>query len=100
MNSIIMQNVSHETLSKLDNYFNTLEKWQAKINLIGTETLPEAPKRHFEDSLQLTNYIPPDIKTLHDLGQRRRLSGPRAGHCAAGYCRHPYRIGSKEMRVS
>ena len=60
--------VSRETMVKLDLYFKLLEKWQAKINLISAETLPDAQERHFNDSLQLLQHIPPQTKTLHDWG--------------------------------
>jgi 16S rRNA (guanine527-N7)-methyltransferase len=39
--------------SRLDIYAELLRKWQTKINLVGSATLPELWVRHFDDSLQL-----------------------------------------------
>src|SRR5688572_11570377 len=46
-------NVSRETLQRLEIYAALLEKWQAKINLVGPATLPDLWRRHFLDSAQL-----------------------------------------------
>lgn len=43
-----------ETIRRLNIYGALLEKWQAKINLIGSSTLDDFWVRHFEDSHQLT----------------------------------------------
>lgn len=43
-----------ETIHRLNIYGALLEKWQAKINLIGSSTLDDFWVRHFEDSHQLT----------------------------------------------
>jgi len=53
---------------KLKTYQALLNKWQLKINLISSATLRNAGQRHFEDSLQVTDYIPQSAKTLFDLG--------------------------------
>lgn len=53
---------------KLKTYQGLLEKWQPKINLISNSTLSNAWQRHFEDSIQLSQYIPEDAKTIYDLG--------------------------------
>lgn len=45
--------VSHETLRALECYAERLKKWQAKINLVGSATLPDIWRRHFLDSGQL-----------------------------------------------
>lgn len=45
--------VSRETLEKLQVYQQLLEKWQAKINLVGPATLADSWNRHFLDSAQL-----------------------------------------------
>lgn len=42
-----------ETIRRLNIYGALLEKWQAKINLIGSSTLDDFWVRHFEDSHQL-----------------------------------------------
>ncbi len=46
-------NVSRETLDHLDSYAALLEKWQARINLVGSSTIDEIWTRHFFDSAQL-----------------------------------------------
>ena len=51
-------NVSRETLQRLEIYAGLLEKWQAKINLVGPATLPDLWRRHFLDSAQLLNLLP------------------------------------------
>lgn len=60
---------------KLDLYEQLLEKWQKAINLVGPSTLPDAKKRHFEDSLQLSKHIPTTAKTLYDLGSGAGFPG-------------------------
>jgi len=45
--------VSRETLARFDRYAALLEKWQARINLVSTKTLPDVWIRHFLDSGQL-----------------------------------------------
>jgi 16S rRNA (guanine527-N7)-methyltransferase len=53
-------NVSRETLQRLETYAALLEKWQAKINLVGPATLPDLWRRHFLDSAQLLPLLPPN----------------------------------------
>ncbi len=55
-------------MKPLEHYLSLLLKWQEKINLISPNTVQEAWKRHFEDSLQIMPLIPPAAKTLYDLG--------------------------------
>lgn len=57
-------NVPRGTLNRLETYAALLQKWQAKINLVGPATLPDLWRRHFLDSAQL-------LPLLHSL--------PRAG---------------------
>jgi 16S rRNA (guanine527-N7)-methyltransferase len=45
--------VSRETLGRLCRYGALLEKWQKKINLVGTGTLCDLWRRHILDSAQL-----------------------------------------------
>jgi 16S rRNA (guanine527-N7)-methyltransferase len=45
--------VSRETLEKFKQYQRLLEKWQAKINLVGPATLGDVWRRHFDDSSQI-----------------------------------------------
>ena len=46
-------NVSHETLEKLVIYFDLLNMWQKKMNLVSNNSLLNAEIRHFLDSAQL-----------------------------------------------
>ncbi|MGQ0663442.1 MAG: 16S rRNA (guanine(527)-N(7))-methyltransferase RsmG [Pseudomonadota bacterium] len=45
--------VSRGTLEKLKLYHGLLEKWQARVNLVGRASLAAAWRRHFLDSAQL-----------------------------------------------
>lgn len=46
-------NVPRETMDKIHIYASLLEKWQKKINLVSSATLPDMWRRHFYDSFQL-----------------------------------------------
>lgn len=46
-------NVSHETLERLVIYFDLLNIWQKKMNLVSNNSLKNAEIRHFLDSAQL-----------------------------------------------
>lgn len=67
--------VSRETLERLTVYHGLLRKWQPSINLVGPKTLDEAWSRHFFDSAQLWSYLPPDTRTLVDLGSGAGFPG-------------------------
>ena len=60
--------VSRETMDRLKTYEALLHKWQKAVNLVSPNTLAESWQRHFEDSLQLTDLIPKNTKTVFDLG--------------------------------
>ncbi len=45
--------VSRETIEKYQIYVSLLHKWQKKINLVATTTLPDVWERHIIDSLQI-----------------------------------------------
>lgn len=64
-------NVSRETLQRLATYAALLEKWQAKINLVGRATLPDLWRRHFLDSGQLLPLLQPDPLPQTGEGLRR-----------------------------
>lgn len=53
---------------KLDHYHALLLKWQKTINLVSPTTLDNAWERHFEDSLQLLDYIPDMVQSVCDIG--------------------------------
>ncbi|MDO8607560.1 MAG: 16S rRNA (guanine(527)-N(7))-methyltransferase RsmG [Phaeospirillum sp.] len=67
--------VSRETLDRLIAYADLLVKWQARINLIGPETLPDLWSRHFLDSAQLFALIPPHARRVVDLGSGAGFPG-------------------------
>ena len=50
-------NVSPEAFEKLSRYHDLLVKWQQKINLVGPDTIADAWRRHFLDSLQLQKMV-------------------------------------------
>lgn len=68
-------NVSHETIARLNIYVDLLAKWQARINLVSTQTLREVWQRHILDSLQLLPYLPETPSRLMDIGTGAGLPG-------------------------
>ena len=60
--------VSRETLARLKAYADLLADWNARHNLVAKSTLPDIWHRHLLDSAQLALLIPPDARTLADLG--------------------------------
>jgi 16S rRNA (guanine527-N7)-methyltransferase len=47
------ENVSRETLARLEQYLALLTRWQSRINLVGRSTLEDPWRRHILDSAQL-----------------------------------------------
>src|SRR5262245_47971062 len=76
-------NVPRGTLDRLEIYAGLLNKWQAKINLVGPATLPDLWRSHFLDSAQLlpmlSNSLP---RAGGGLGRGRGLGS--AGEQGAG----------------
>lgn len=60
--------VSRETFSKFLLYKDLLLKWQAKINLVGDDTIADLWGRHFLDSIQLMPLLPKTKKPIVDFG--------------------------------
>ena len=60
--------VSREMVDRLKIYESQLKKWQRAVNLVAPKTLPELWHRHFADSLQIAQLVPPSAKTLVDMG--------------------------------
>jgi 16S rRNA (guanine527-N7)-methyltransferase len=60
--------VSRETLERLSAYAELLVKWQARINLVGPDTIPNLWQRHFLDSAQVFPILPQGIHRLVDMG--------------------------------
>ncbi len=67
--------VSRETLAQLIVYKEFLEETQARLNLVGPATLPEAWSRHFFDSAQLLPLIPKTARRVIDLGSGAGFPG-------------------------
>lgn len=68
-------NVSRETEDRLRAYAALLEKWNAKINLIGRSTVEDIWNRHIRDSLQVVSLAPPQPRVWADLGSGGGLPG-------------------------
>ena len=60
--------VSRETYDRLSLYHNLLVKWQAKVNLVGPDTISDAWRRHFLDSLQISKFIENKNAKIVDIG--------------------------------
>lgn len=68
-------NVSRETLNLLKAYEASLCEWQQKMNLVSKNSLPEAWKRHFLDSMQLFSLLPENAKVVYDFGSGAGFPG-------------------------
>ena len=66
--------VSRETWEKLRVYAALVRKWQASINLISPNTLPDLWDRHVLDSLQLYRLKPEPVRWL-DMGSGAGFPG-------------------------
>jgi 16S rRNA (guanine527-N7)-methyltransferase len=67
--------VSRETIERLTAYADLLVRWQARINLVGPDTLPRLWQRHMLDSAQLLELIPPTARRVVDLGSGAGFPG-------------------------
>ena len=67
--------VDAATLARLSAYADLLVKWQARINLIGPDTLPVLWRRHMLDSAQLLPLLPAGARRLADLGSGAGFPG-------------------------
>lgn len=68
-------NVSRETFARLCNFFNLLEEWNLKINLVSKNSLADGWIRHVLDSMQLINYLPANLQNLVDIGSGAGFPG-------------------------
>lgn len=68
-------NVSQETIHNLSTYEDLLIEWNQKFNLIAASTVPQIWTRHFADSAQLAKFIPPQAKSLADMGSGAGFPG-------------------------
>lgn len=67
--------VSHETLERLQAYVDLLLLWNQKINLVAKSTADDVWTRHVLDSAQLFPLIPPQTKSLLDMGSGAGFPG-------------------------
>lgn len=67
--------VSRETQNRLELYVNLLQKWQRRINLVSSSTLPQIWQRHILDCGQLVPYLPEKTRTIMDIGAGAGLPG-------------------------
>ncbi len=65
---ITIENVSRETINKLNQFIQLLLKWNSHTNLIGKGTIDQIWTKHVLDSLQLINFIPNLDCKLIDIG--------------------------------
>lgn len=67
--------VSRESQVRLQAYVTLLERWQARINLVGPETMARVWQRHVADGLQLIRFIGANPRTLIDIGSGGGIPG-------------------------
>ena len=67
--------VSRETLARLKAYAGLLADWNARHNLVSAASLADVWRRHFWDSAQLAAFVPPEAKSLVDLGSGAGFPG-------------------------
>ncbi len=67
--------VPRETQAHLEAYVALLEKWNAKINLVGRSTVFDIWNRHVADSLQLIPFFPEKAVRIVDVGTGAGLPG-------------------------
>lgn len=67
--------VPRGTIDQLEAMVETLAKWQKAINLVGRNTLDDVWTRHVVDSAQAAPHIPPDARSLVDLGSGAGFPG-------------------------
>jgi 16S rRNA (guanine527-N7)-methyltransferase len=72
--SALLAGLPDETLRRLKIYEGLLRKWRRAINLVGASTLDELWVRHFADSLQVAEAVPPARRWL-DLGSGAGFPG-------------------------
>lgn len=63
-----LEDVSRETLDRLEIYAALLKKWNPAINLVAKSTLADLWSRHFVDSAQIYDLAPEPFKHWVDLG--------------------------------
>ena len=69
------EDVSRETVDRLEAYVALLLQWNQTINLISRKDEPEIWTRHIRDSLALLPLLPPEFPHAIDLGSGGGLPG-------------------------
>jgi 16S rRNA (guanine527-N7)-methyltransferase len=64
----MMTGAGAETTARLAAYLTLLEKWQRRINLVGSGSMEDPWRRHILDSAQLVPLLPAGALTVVDLG--------------------------------
>lgn len=62
-------------IARLARHLELLQRWQPRINLVGTATLADPWRRHVVDSAQLLPLLPPGAPRLVDLGSGAGFPG-------------------------
>lgn len=71
---LVANDVSRETLDRLDRIISELDIWRQKSNLIGPKEWPQIWTRHVGDSWQLVEYLP-EMARVVDLGSGAGFPG-------------------------
>jgi 16S rRNA (guanine527-N7)-methyltransferase len=70
------------TKNLFEPYLQELNRWNKSINLVQADTVKNAWQRHFEDSLQLSKFIPQTSQHIVDIGSGAGFPGMvLAIHC-------------------
>lgn len=62
-------------MAQIDAFAALLERWQAKINLVGPKTIKEVWTRHIWDAAQIRDHIPAETTSIMDIGSGAGLPG-------------------------
>ena len=82
---ILVNNVSHETMDRLDSFAAHLEQWNQHINLVSRHSIGDMWKRHILDSAQLIKLLPQGARNLLDIGTGAGFPGLVLAILAAEY---------------
>lgn len=64
-----------DVLARLELYLEVLQKWNRRINLVGSDSLSDPWRRHFVDSAQLIPLLPERSSVVVDLGSGAGFPG-------------------------
>ena len=70
-----MLGFSDQVADRLQAYADLLVKWQARINLVGPDTIASLWHRHIVDSAQLFPHLPQTVHRLMDIGSGAGFPG-------------------------